>query len=223
MEDYTYKFRLLLQDNANTEKAAPMKKYMKNRYDFFGIASPERKMLLRAFLNENGYPINLDATVKSWWAQPEREFQYAAMEILDRKKKKVDGDFIQTYEYLVAIKSWWDTVDFIAAKLIGYHFQAFPELLPEYLPKWMDSGNIWLQRSCLLFQLKYKQETDWMLLQSLIHPLKSSKEFFIRKSIGWVLREYSKTYPDKVIAFVMNNENELSGLSRTEALKVVNR
>lgn len=87
----------------------------------------------------------------------------------------------------------------------------------ELTTRWMNSDNMWLQRTCLLFQLKYKTSTDTQLLSSFIKPLSSSNEFFIRKAIGWALREYSKTDPDFVIQFT--KENTLSGLSEREALK----
>ena len=124
-------------------------------------------------------------------------------------------------EFMIINKSWWDTVDMIASHLVGTHFKRFPGLIPAYTEKWMASGNFWLQRTALLFQLKYKKETDVELMSDLIKRLAGEKEFFIRKAIGWVLREYSKTDPEIVINFVENQQ--LSNLSRTEALKVNNR
>ena len=105
--------------------------------------------------------------------------------------------------------------------MVAPHFKRFPELIPQYTEKWMASGNFWLQRTALLFQLKYKKETDVELMFDLIKRLACEKEFFIRKAIGWVLREYSKTDSQAVIYFVENNQ--LSNLSKKEALKVINR
>lgn len=135
--------------------------------------------------------------------------------------KKAEKERIDLYEYLIVNKSWWDTIDYSASNLVGVHFQKFPELIQPYTEKWMDSGNMWLQRTSLLFQLKYKKATDLELLTDYIHQLQGSKEFFINKAIGWILREYSKTNAAWVVDFV--NSNQLAPLSHREALKWLNR
>lgn len=219
--DYTNKFRRILELHADIANGSQMKQYMRNQYDFFGIKAPARRQLLNSYLSEYGDPPNILDTIKKWWNEPEREFQHSAMELLDKRKKKSDPGWIDTYEYMVTHKSWWDTVDFISTRLIGYHFKTWPSMIQVYIPKWMASENRWLQRCCLLFQLKYKKDTDWELMKNLIERLKYSNEFFIRKAIGWVLREYSKTCPERVVGFV--EEAGLSGLSRREALKVINK
>jgi 3-methyladenine DNA glycosylase AlkD len=159
--------------------------------------------------------------VELLWALPQREFQYLAMELIKKRIKYMDENFIRFLEELVIVKSWWDTIDFIAANLISVHFQKYPDLIIPVVSRWMDSGNIWLQRSCVLFQLKYKGKTDLKLLYKLIDRLNDSKEFFIQKAIGWILREYSKTNPDEVKEYVVNHE--LKPLSKREALKIINR
>jgi len=151
------------------------------------------------------------------WDLPEREYQYVAIGYLRKFSKKWDRDFIDLFEQLIISKSWWDSVDGIASWLVGEHFKRFPEMRDEYIDKWMESENIWLQRVCLLFQLHYKEKTDEMLMGSVIMSLNGSKEFFINKAIGWILREYSKTDSQAVINFVENNK--LSNLSKREALK----
>lgn len=113
--------------------------------------------------------------------------------------------------------SWWDTIDVIAPKILGSWFKRYPEHIKPTITRWLKSDNIWLQRSCVLFQLKYKEKTNTQLLSSVIDQLKDSKEFFLRKSIGWVLREYAKTDAEFVKDFV--NSRELSPLSRREATK----
>ncbi|WP_262890263.1 DNA alkylation repair protein [Maribacter aquimaris] len=128
---------------------------------------------------------------------------------------------ISILEYMVTHKSWWDTVDYIAVKLIGPYFVLYPGQLDTYLEKWLASGNIWLQRCCLLYQLKRKDDIDTFRLGHIIQRLLGSKEFFINKAIGWVLREYSRTNPEWVKAFVANHE--LANLSRREALRLMDR
>ena len=108
-------------------------------------------------------------------------------------------------------------MDGIASWLVGEHFKRFPKLIKPYTEKWMKSGNMWLQRTVILFQLGYKDKTDVKLLFKNIKKCMDSKEFFIRKAIGWALREYSKTNAQAVINFVENNE--LAPLSKREALK----
>ena len=207
------------QLRANPEKAAYMKKYMLGQYAYFGLAAPERRELQKQFIRDHGLPgpAELEEITMALWSQPEREFQYFAMEMLEKYRKKVPENFIATYEKMILGKSWWDTVDYIAAVLVGEYFKRFPGAIVPVTSKWMSSGNMWLQRTCILFQLKYKKQTDFELLTSFILPVAGSKEFFLRKAIGWALREYSKTDPSQVTGFV--HAVELSNLSRKEALR----
>lgn len=209
--------------NANAEIALQMKKYMKDQFDYFGIKSPERKTLTKEFLVKYGYPQldQIEEITKNCWHLPQRELQYVMMEILGRMAKKAKEPRIELYEFLIENKSWWDTVDYIASNLVGVHFKLYPELTKPYTEKWMDSGNMWLQRTAILFQLKYKKDTDTVLITDYIYRLQGSKEFFINKAIGWILREYSKTNPDWVVQFVQNNQ--LANLSKREALKWLDR
>jgi 3-methyladenine DNA glycosylase AlkD len=124
-------------------------------------------------------------------------------------------------EKLVTTKSWWDTVDFLASNAAGPWFRKFPEKKSEITSRWNASENFWLQRMSILFQLKYKAETDTKILRSYILPLMESKEFFIRKAIGWALREYAKTDPKFVSKLV--KELPLSPLSKKEAMKGIER
>ncbi len=217
--DYLQELEKALVENANPDTAVKMKKYMKDHFEFFGIPSPLRKELLREHLKTVGHISgNRTEEIAKWcWWAPQREWQYLSMEMLGRQANKADIGLISLYEYLITSKSWWDTVDFIAIHLLGSYFNKFPDQIENITNKWMASGNIWLHRTCILFQLKYKAKTNTGLLENFIEPLTASKEFFIRKAIGWALREYSKTNPDYVIQFV--NTHQLSGLSEREALK----
>jgi 3-methyladenine DNA glycosylase AlkD len=203
----------------NPEKAKWGKAYMRDQYDMFGLTAPVRTEVFRLFVMENGFPEIqiLDKVIKNAWELPVREMQYAAMELLFRMRKNTDLQILGLYEWLISHKSWWDTVDYISPNLIGNFFIKFPETRDETVEKWMSSSNFWLQRSCLLFQLKYKLKTDSVLLFGLCGRLATEKEFFIRKAIGWSLREFAKTNPVAVKDFV--NKTTLSGLSRREALK----
>jgi len=211
------------QAQACPENARQMKAYMRNQYDFFGLKAEKQREVNRFFLKETGMPAitDLPELIHQLWEQPEREMQFFGMMLLDKYKNKVDEDFIGVYEFMISTKSWWDTVDYIAATLVGAHFKRFPHQIPVYTEKWLKSGNLWLQRSALLFQLKYRNATDTKLMFSLIEQLSNEKDFFIRKAIGWVLRQYSKNDPEAVISFV--ETHVLSGLSQKEAMKVINR
>lgn len=223
MSDYKDHLVELFRRNSDPENALPMKKYMKHKFQFLGIKTPLRKELTKAFFQKYGKPEvpQLKDIVLHLWELPEREFQYFSIGLLRKTVAKVPEDFIDLYEHLIITKSWWDTVDGIASWLVGKHLQRFPGLRDRYLEKWLGSDNFWLQRTCLLFQLGYKEKTDFELLKKLIIPLAKEQEFFLRKAIGWALREYSKIDHKSVIAFVENNE--LSALSRKEAYKWIQR
>ncbi|MBT3754789.1 MAG: DNA alkylation repair protein [Candidatus Cloacimonetes bacterium] len=222
MHNYVKPLVKSFKANANPANAEPMAKYMKNLFPYLGIKTPLRKELYRVFVKENGLPeiTELKQIVLDLWDLPEREYQYVAIELIRKFSKKWNEDFIDLFETLIITKSWWDSVDGLASWMVGEHFRRFPHLRDQYIDRWMKSGNMWLQRTCLLFQLGYKDKTDEMLMGRVIMSLNGSKEFFINKAIGWILREYSKTDPEAVINFV--NNNELANLSKREALKWLN-
>ena len=122
---------------------------------------------------------------------------------------------------MIINKSWWDTIDFLSPKILGKYFKLYPDEIEKNTQKWILSNNIWLKRSAILFQLKYKETLNIDLLNRIIIPLSNSKEFFINKAIGWILREYGKTNKEWVINFV--KKNKLSNLSNREALKHINK
>ncbi len=154
----------------------------------------------------------------SLWSLPQREFQYVATGLVSRLENELEPEFITTIEYLLITKSWWDTVDSIAGDMVGPLFKRFPKVREKYLKKWRKSDNFWLRRTTLLFQLGYKEETDFDLLCELIHENLGSDEFFINKAIGWALRQYAWTNPKAVKKFVKETK-DLHPLSRREALK----
>ena len=158
-------------------------------------------------------------TIKRLWTRPQREYQHFGQELAFKYLKQFEPADLDLLEYMVTHKSWWDTVDYIAVKLIGGYFKIYPDQRNQQIQQWMESKNIWLQRSSLLFQLKYRNNLDTAFLSSVIKQLLGSNEFFINKAIGWVLREYSKTDQEWVRAFV--KENTLAPLSKKEALRLI--
>lgn len=207
----------LFRANSSHVDAKPMEAYMKNQFSFLGIRAGERKKLLARFLKEQGEPVDLLGLVKILFQEEEREFQYVAIDLLSRYGKKQPSEAISVYEELVVQKSWWDTVDGLAGTVISNHFAMYPELIPSYNAKWIDGDNIWLARTAILFQLKYKEKTDTELLFSNCEKWLDSKEFFIQKAIGWALRQYAKESPEEVRRFVKSHS--LAPLSKREALK----
>jgi 3-methyladenine DNA glycosylase AlkD len=209
----------VFKENQHKKIAGEQAAYMRNQFDFLGISSPVRKELQKPFLQKKYLPgiEQIELITKQLWNEPYREFQYFAQEFVFQYRKKFEKKHIKLLEYMISHKSWWDTVDFIATKLAGNYFILYPEKRNKYIDKWKKSGNIWLQRSSILFQLKYKEQTDFELLGSIIRQLNHTDEFFIDKAIGWALREYSKTNPGKVKEFIANTH--LSKLSIKEGSK----
>jgi 3-methyladenine DNA glycosylase AlkD len=136
------------------------------------------------------------------------------MKELKRNYKKED---IQLIEKLITTNSWWDTVDTIAKNILGEYLLEYPLETENVIERFSNSDNMWLNRSAILFQLGYKQKTNFELLQSECEKHKNSNEFFIQKAIGWALREYTKTNPEMVRNYVANTN--LKKLSQKEALK----
>ncbi len=219
MHPYSTKIKTLFEKNANPTQAAPMKKYMRDQFEYLGIKTPQSKLLMKELIRDHGLPPveELDKILRDLWSLPEREFQYAAITLLDKFEKKLPEKFISTIEYFIVTKSWWDTVDVLASHAVGTHFKRFPAVKKKYLAKWRKSKNMWLRRTAILFQLGYKNETDFVLLSNIIRENLGSDEFFINKAIGWALRQYAYTDAKAVKKFV--KETDLHPLSRREAMK----
>jgi len=220
MQPFTLSLKSLFEQNANPAQAGPMKKYMRDQFEYLGIKSPQATVLLRKHINEYGLPPldHLDIILRELWALPQREFQYTAITLASKLEKKIEPEFINTIEYLITTKSWWDTVDALAGHAVGSQFKRFPAVKEKYIKKWRKSENFWLRRTTLLFQLGYKKETDFDLMCELIRENLGSDEFFINKAIGWALRQYAHTNPAPVKKFVKATK-DLHPLSRREALK----
>ena len=218
MHSFTLGLIAIYKKNANKEIAAGAKAYMRNQFEFFGLKARVWRNLFKEYSKKNRPPYaEIKTIVKELWSLPERELQFAAVELLGLYKKEWDRSVIKLVEYIITHKSWWDTVDHAASELTGPYFLLFPGQVKKITAGWNRSENIWLQRSSLMFQKKYKGNTDPELLSRYILSLRDSKEFFIQKAIGWALREYSKNNPVWVRNFV--KQHKLAPLSEREALK----
>jgi 3-methyladenine DNA glycosylase AlkD len=219
MHPYAKSIQSTLDKHADPRQAAPMKRYLRDQFEHLGIKNPVMGKLLKQFYADHGLPdiMDLESIVRDLWSLPEREFQYTALSLITRLENQLPEEFIQTLEYLIVTKSWWDTVDAISAGVLGLHFKRYPKTRRKYLAKWLTSDNFWLRRATILFQLDYKQETDFDLMCEVIRKNLGSQEFFINKAIGWALRQYTRVDPRAVRKFV--RETPLHPLSAREALK----
>ncbi len=193
-------------------KAINMAKYLKNHFACYGIKSPVRNEIQRKWFTElKKYDLDPWDIVYNLWAKDQREYQYIAIDYMRRiPKKSIDKDDYRKLEELITTKSWWDSVDGLATNLVGRYFEKFPEMKEQVIEKWRHSDDMWLNRTCLIFQMKYKNDVDFKLLKDLIRQYQPVKEFFIQKAIGWSLRQYSKFNPKGVKDFV--EEVNLQGL-----------
>lgn len=208
----------IFKENRNEENSVYMKKYMKDKFDFLGIKSSKRKELQKEFFKDIDKKSPIDKTlVNNLWSKNYREYQYLAIDYLIKKKKKLEKEDILFVKELITNKSWWDSVDLIASHLLGEICKLYPEIVDEYIIDWSKDENLWIRRSTILYQLKYKENVDTNILECVIRNNKEDNDFFIRKAIGWMLREYSKTNKEWVKVFI--SENELSKLSIKEASK----
>ncbi len=206
--------------SSNAENALAMSQYMKNLFPFFGIKTTERRAIFKSLCKKHQAEITADTRAIGWelFLKKERELQYCGIEIvLKNLKRNYLIEDIIWIEKLLTTNSWWDSVDTISKFILGDYLQQFPSEIPTVVHRFSSADNMWLNRSVILFQLGYKSQTDFELLQSLCIKHSQSNEFFIRKAIGWALREYAKTNPEAVRRFV--NQTNLKPLSKKEALK----
>jgi 3-methyladenine DNA glycosylase AlkD len=208
------------QEKNQPENAVAMSKYMRNHFSFFGIKTEDRRQIFKTIWKENQQEVaeKPRGIALELFNKKERELHYCAIEILIKELKgNYTKDDIQLIEKLIIINSWWDSVDTISKYILGEYLLEHPLETEKVIEGFSNSNNMWLNRSAILFQLGYKQKTNFDLLKSECEKHKNSNEFFIQKAIGWALREYAKTNPEAVRNFVVNNN--LKPLSKKEALK----
>ncbi len=201
-------------------RAAGAGAYMRNQFAFLGIPMPQVTRLSRTVLAGLDRPGEADlvAVARACWQRPEREYQYFACAYLRRYVGVGSPGLLTTVADLITTKSWWDTVDTLAAHTVGPLVAAHPVLV-HAMDDWIDDDNLWLVRTAILHQLTYKQRTDAARLFRYCTAQASHRDFFVRKAIGWALREYSRTDPTAVRSFVDAHRSQLAPLSVREALR----
>lgn len=204
---------------SDPEKAAGMKSYMKGRFDFMGVQKPARTVIQKQYFPQlRKMNLTGETMLHYCWHKNEREWQYLGMDYALSQPKQLPQN-IADWEYWIKHKSWWDTVDLLATRGIGLRLQLDPVLRQEAITQWRHAPNMWLNRTCILFQLHYKKQTDLALLADLCVQFAGSKEFFIQKAMGWALRHYSRTDAKWVTDFVAHQP--LPALSKREALRLL--
>jgi 3-methyladenine DNA glycosylase AlkD len=220
MNDIIEDITKLCDQNQDHVYAAKMKWYMKDHFEFYGINAPKRKELVKTIKQKHDVkdPNKVIKLASQLWVKTQRELQYTALDLLSTIAKKLEPQHVSSLEHLITHKSWWDTVDNIAPNLVGSIWQRHPEAKEIVLHTWITSDNMWLNRSAIIHQLRYKNNVDLDLLATAILTHDKAKEFFIRKAQGWALREVAKQNPQWVRQFLDANP-QLSGLTHREATK----
>jgi 3-methyladenine DNA glycosylase AlkD len=213
--------QVLLTQAADPVKAAPMAAYMKTDMPFYGVTSRDRKAISRHLTSQ--FPAasraEYEAAVRALWRGSHREEKYLAVSYARAFPRYVTLSSIPMYQMMITQGAWWDFVDEIAAHLVGGVLLNQREGLTPRLDAWTTNHDMWLRRTSILSQLRHKSNTDTEFLEAACSRNLADNEFFIRKAIGWALREYAKTDPAWVLEFVLRHEAGMSGLTYREAMK----
>ena len=200
----------------NEARALEMSRYMRNLFPFLGVPRPVRSELYKKYYK--GLENHIDwIYVYICFKKEEREYQYLAIDYLNQQRRLlVIEDLPRLYE-LIKTRSWWDSVDGFP-RMIGEIVRRY-EGAGDIMLKWSCDDNIWIRRVSIIHQLLFKDKMDLVLLEKIIVNNLGSKEFFINKAIGWILRDYSKTDKTWVAAFIDRYRDKLDKLSIREASK----
>lgn len=213
--------RAELLARADPVRAAGVQAYMKSSLPSLGIRVPQVRQLTLAAAAAHPFASagQLRSTVLELWrTAAAREERYAAIDLTGLRMVAGDPQMLPLYEEIIRTGAWWDFVDGVAHRLFGL-LQSHRPMMTAILLDWSKDADFWIRRASITSQLKAKARTDKDLLRAVIEPNVGDQEFFIRKAIGWALREYAKTEPEWVRGFVAELGTQLSPLSRKEALR----
>ena len=212
-----------LERRKDARKAAGAQAYMKSEMPYYGVQTP----LLRTICAETfaAHPIGMAADwrriiAELWDSARFREERYAAIELAAHPpyQRFISLALLPLYRRMIQEGAWWDYVDALAHR-VAVLLATYPDRIKPTLRAWARHENIWLRRVAIIAQVGFREETDLALLQDCIAPSLGSSEFFLRKAIGWALRELAKVKPDYVRQFIEAHEAELGPLARREARK----
>ena len=219
MGDLVTEIRRVLREHADPALAPGQQAYMKSSIPFLGVRVPEVRRLAKAAARTTP-PADLEDLERAvrdlWDGATHREERYAATELTGLRLVRGRLELLPLYEHIAVSGAWWDHVDEVAHRIADLH-DAHPEPTARAVRRWGASSDLWLRRLAIISQLGRRDRVDRALLVDVIEPNMADPEFFIRKAIGWALREVARVDPSWVRTFV--DEHELSPLSRREALK----
>lgn len=221
----TQPFEAALGALADPEAAVAMQAYMLDQFPFLGIRAQARRDAVRALVKPARSAAELLALAEALWALPQREFHYTAVDLLAKHHKQLDTQALPRLLKLVQRNAWWDTVDGLAGVVGDILLQARSSDpgIQRHADAWLQHKNLWVRRVALLHQLGWREQTDVQRLFRYALALGDEKDFFIRKAIGWALRDYARTDPQAVGAFLDQHAEQLSGLTVREAGKHLRR
>ena len=216
--------RKALRELADPAKAPLMQAYMKSAMPYLGISAVPFRKATKAVLaaySLDSFEDWRDTALALWRGARYREERYAAIELVGYRsyEKFRTLNALPLYEELISTGAWWDYVDSIAGHRLGELLRRYPKELPAILRDWAMSDDLWKRRSAILAQLGFKGQTDLKLLYDCMRPSLGRPEFFLRKAIGWALRQHAWTDSKEVVRFVKAHDKRLSPLSKREALK----
>lgn len=224
MRDLLSAVRTGLAEAGDPERAIGQRRYMKSAMQYRGVRAPEIARVCRAIFNAHvlGDRDSWDRTVRELWDRAEfREERYAAIALTGHRAYTTyqDADTLPLYEHMIVTGAWWDYVDDLAIRRVGPILRADPAATAPMLRTWATDDDMWRRRTSIIAQIKSKADTDPDLLTDCLAPNLADREFFVRKAIGWALREYAKTDPDWVRRYLADHGGQMSGLSKREAGK----
>lgn len=210
--------RTALRDAADPALAPGQQAYMKSAMPFLGVRVPEVRRITRELTRGMTDPDELRSTALALWRSAEfREERYAAQAVMALRPLRGRLDMLDVHEEMIRTGAWWEHVDEVAHRLADL-LDAHPAELAVELRVWADDEDLWIRRAAIIAQLQRRERTDRALLTAAIEASIEDPEFFLRKAIGWALRDFARADPDWVRAFV-DAHPALSPLSRREALK----
>jgi 3-methyladenine DNA glycosylase AlkD len=221
--EFTRHLRAKLAAAADPARAAGMQAYMKSKMPYYGLTSPQVDAVCKKVFAENPFASCDEwqaAVLKLWRGARFREERYVAIRLVSLKRHRTcwSPELMPMLEEMIVSGAWWDYVDALA-QVVGELLRSHPKKIRPVMRAWSTDANLWKRRVSIICQLSFKRDTDLELLYANIEPNLSDRDFFIRKAIGWALRQYAWTNPLEVTRYVRDHEAQLSGLSRREALK----
>ena len=212
---------------ADAQRAQAMRAYLLNQFEFMGLPAPVRRQAVRGLGKVNWTREALLQTAEQLWLKPQREYRYTAIDLLRQHSRLLQGADLPLLRDLLQRDAWWETVDGLTA-VIGdvLHRMTHNDGLadahaPDLMDAWVQHPDFWVRRAAMLHQLGWRLDTCEQRLFGHALQLADEKEFFIRKAIGWALRDYARWHPQAVTDFVLQHRQQLSPLTVREATKHV--